>query len=258
VFSTTTNGDSIDPSDAFISTTLDAEGKPFSAYAANIEAKRVKMSSKAITSTGESTKASSVQPFIALNYIISCEGARFISENYLAEIRIFTCGTSYLPGDWIPCDGRLLPINSSTMDLFKILLTQYGGDGRNNFGVPDLRGKAPICGVAGDPSYSFGMKMGSMTTALSYANMPPHDHDVRVVKADKDVKANKATADGNVLGVISIEKSGHYTQKPVGNLSTMDMTTLGNIGISKPIDNTQPVLGVVFAIATKGIFPPKS
>ena len=44
------------------------------------------------------------------------------------------------PKGWALCDGQLLPINQNQA-LFSLLGTTFGGDGRVNFGLPDLRGR---------------------------------------------------------------------------------------------------------------------
>jgi microcystin-dependent protein len=49
---------------------------------------------------------------------------------------------NFAPQGWLICDGRLLPI-AQYQALFSILGTQYGGDGRVNFALPDLRNTAP-------------------------------------------------------------------------------------------------------------------
>jgi len=42
----------------------------------------------------------------------------------------------------MPANGQLLPINQFEA-LFPLLGTRYGGDGRTNFALPDLREAAP-------------------------------------------------------------------------------------------------------------------
>lgn len=37
----------------------------------------------------------------------------------------------------LPCDGRLLSINEN-VDLFSLIGNVYGGDGQNNFALPNL------------------------------------------------------------------------------------------------------------------------
>jgi microcystin-dependent protein len=62
----------------------------------------------------------------------------------LGEIRLFA-GT-FAPTGWAYCDGKILPINTNQA-LFSILGTNFGGDGRTNFALPDLKGQAPA-GIA--------------------------------------------------------------------------------------------------------------
>ena len=60
-------------------------------------------------------------------------------EGYIGEVRGFA-GT-FAPRGWAFCEGQLLPIHLNT-PLFAVLGTKYGGDGRTNFALPDLRGEA--------------------------------------------------------------------------------------------------------------------
>lgn len=62
-----------------------------------------------------------------------------MSEPFLAEIRI--CSFNFAPRGWALCNGQLLPINQNQA-LFSLLGTTYGGDGRVNFALPDLRGRS--------------------------------------------------------------------------------------------------------------------
>jgi len=56
---------------------------------------------------------------------------------YIGEIRMFAF--NFAPVWWLLCDGRLLPI-SENGELFSLLGTTFGGDGKTNFALPDLRG----------------------------------------------------------------------------------------------------------------------
>ncbi len=59
---------------------------------------------------------------------------------FLGEIRLFPY--AYAPGDWAACDGSVLPISANTA-LYMLLGVSFGGDGRTNFGLPDLREHVP-------------------------------------------------------------------------------------------------------------------
>lgn len=62
-------------------------------------------------------------------------------DPFLATIMIF--GGNFNIRGWAFCNGQLLAISTNTA-LFSLLGTTYGGDGRTTFGLPDLRGRAPI------------------------------------------------------------------------------------------------------------------
>lgn len=59
---------------------------------------------------------------------------------FLGQIQLFPY--NFAPRGWIACEGQLFPISQYTA-LFSLLGTNFGGDGRVNFALPDLRGKAP-------------------------------------------------------------------------------------------------------------------
>eukprot|EP00928_Gymnodinium_smaydae_P095364 TRINITY_DN8194_c0_g1_i2.p1 TRINITY_DN8194_c0_g1~~TRINITY_DN8194_c0_g1_i2.p1 ORF type:complete len:165 (-),score=31.90 TRINITY_DN8194_c0_g1_i2:67-561(-) len=124
------------------------------------------------------------QPSIALNYIIAVEGtlppretraratnsSSFLRlsarDTFLGEIILF--GGSYAPQGWRYCHGQLLPI-SEFNDLFAILGTTYGGDGRTTFALPDTRGRA-VVGFGAGPGLtprSLGEKFGAETESVT-------------------------------------------------------------------------------------------
>ena len=62
-------------------------------------------------------------------------------EKFLGEIYYF--GGNFCPRSSLAANGSLLSISNNTA-LFSILGTQFGGDGRTTFGLPDLRVAAPV------------------------------------------------------------------------------------------------------------------
>jgi Phage Tail Collar Domain len=91
---------------------------------------------------------------LGLNYIICTSGVFIgpsnqgsIDFSWLGEIKLFAA--NYAPPGWEFCNGQLLNIAGNTA-LFAIIGTYYGGNGTTNFGLPDLRGAAPV--AFGTPS----------------------------------------------------------------------------------------------------------
>lgn len=119
--------------------------------------------------TSETLNASNMQPFLTVNYIIALEGifpSRNGIEPFIAEIELFA--GNFAPRGWATCDGQLLPIAQNTA-LFSLIGTAYGGDGRTNFGLPDLRGRVPVHMGQG-PALSlrnWGERGGSETVTIN-------------------------------------------------------------------------------------------
>src|SRR6201995_5540257 len=96
-----------------------------------------------------------------------------MAEPFLSEIRIMSFG--FPPKGWATCDGQLLPINQN-QGLFSLLGTTYGGDGRVNFGLPNLQGRAPIHMGS---SHTLGERGGEQGHTLSISEMPTHTHTLK-------------------------------------------------------------------------------
>src|ERR1700674_3555493 len=93
-----------------------------------------------------------------------------MAEPFLSEIRIMSF--NFAPQGWALCNGQLLPINQNQA-LFSLLGTTFGGDGRVNFGLPDLRGRAPIHVGNGQV---LGERGGEQAHTLSISEIPTHVH----------------------------------------------------------------------------------
>lgn len=162
-----------------------------------------------------------------------------MSEPYLSEIRIMSFG--YAPRGWALCNGQLLPINQN-QPLFSLLGTTFGGDGRVNFALPDLRGRVPIhVGAA----FTLGTRAGEQAHTLSTAELPQHVHVMNGSATNADV----VSPTDNVVA----QSSQLYG--PAAQLTALDPSTNGNTGGSQAHLNMQPFLTLTFCIALQGIFP---
>src|SRR5437763_10926157 len=104
-----------------------------------------------------------------------------MAEPFLSEIRIMSFG--FAPQGWALCDGQLLPINQN-QPLFALLGTTYGGDGRVNFALPDLRSRTPIHMASG---HTLGERGGEQSHTLSISELPTHVHGMRAQDAAADL-----------------------------------------------------------------------
>src|SRR6266576_782954 len=125
-----------------------------------------------------------------------------MAEPFLGEVKIISW--NFPPKGWTFCNGQLLPINQNTA-LFSILGTTYGGDGRVTFGLPDLRGRAPI-GAGQGPgltNITLGETAGTENVTLQSSQMPAHTHLVAA--------SQNATATSPANGVPSNESRDPLT-----------------------------------------------
>src|SRR6202040_2572456 len=100
-----------------------------------------------------------------------------MAESAWSEIRIMSFG--FPPKGWATCDGQLLPINQNQA-LFSLLGTTYGGDGRVNFGLPNLQGRAPMHMGS---SHTLGERGGEQAHTLSISEIPTHTHTAQATTA---------------------------------------------------------------------------
>jgi microcystin-dependent protein len=163
-----------------------------------------------------------------------------MAEPFLSEIRILSF--VFAPKGWALCNGQLLPINQNQA-LFSLLGTTFGGDGRVNFALPDLRARAPIHVGRG---HTLGERGGEQAHTVSIAELPQHAHTLM----GSGNTGNVQQGAGNVLGVV---RGRIYTDP--ANLTALSPSTVTNVGGSQAHLNMQPFLTLSFAIALQGIFP---
>ncbi len=162
-----------------------------------------------------------------------------MAEPFLSEIRIMSF--VFAPKGWALCNGQLLPINQN-QGLFSLLGTTFGGDGRVNFGLPDLRGRVPIHVGGG---HTLGERGGEQGHTLSISEIPTHTHVAQASTANATV----AVPTGNLMGSTS---NGYAAAT---NLTALTAGTVANVGGSQAHLNMQPFLTLSFCIALQGIFP---
>jgi microcystin-dependent protein len=164
-----------------------------------------------------------------------------MAEPFLSEIRIMSFG--FPPKGWALADGQLLPINQNQA-LFSLLGTTYGGDGRVNFGLPDLRSRAPIHMGSG---HVLGERGGEQGHTLSIAEIPTHTHSATAASDTGNV-----VVPTNALLASPLNMSYESNAKSLG---TLNPGSVGNVGGSQAHLNMQPFLVLSFCIALQGIFP---
>jgi microcystin-dependent protein len=169
-------------------------------------------------------------------------------DPFVAEIRIFPF--NFAPKGWAFCDGQLLPLSQNTA-LFSLLGTTYGGNGKSNFALPDVQGRAPMHPGQGPglSLHDLGETGGSETVTLLQSEMPSHSHGLRGVDDNGTFKtpANMFFAGGNQMYLT-----------PAAVNTSLAFEAIAPAGGDQPHNNMQPYLTLNFCIALQGVFPPRT
>jgi microcystin-dependent protein len=192
-----------------------------------------------------------------------------MSNMYIGQIVMF--GGNFAIRDYDFCSGQLLTIPQHTA-LFSILGTTYGGDGRTNFALPDLRGRAPVHAgaVPGQPNRPLGQRYGVETVTLSQGQMPSHSHSATVSNVDATLKATTSDANqqtpqaGNMLAKPGPTTTGIYSSSPGSTVDLGGVSAEGGDVSLQPTGNGQgfevsaPRAVVNFEMLMQGNFPPRN
>jgi microcystin-dependent protein len=173
-----------------------------------------------------------------------------VADPFVAEIRIFPF--NFAPKGWAWCDGQLLPLSQNTA-LFSLLGTTYGGDGKSNFALPDLQGRAPMHPGQGPglSLHDLGETGGSETVTLLESEIPVHSHQMKAASTQADLQDPASNR------VLARSKPGFAYLAGAPN-TTLAPEALAPAGGDQPHNNMQPYLTFYFNIALQGVFPPRT
>jgi microcystin-dependent protein len=173
-----------------------------------------------------------------------------MADPFVAEIRIFPF--NFAPKGWAWCDGQLLPLSQNTA-LFSLLGTTYGGNGKSNFALPDLQGRAPMHPGQGPglSLHDLGETGGSDTVTLLESEIPSHSHGLVARSEPGDYPLPEGSA-------FSRQSDPGQYQSTAANLVSLASVSLAPTGGDAPHNNLMPYLTFYFCIALQGVFPPRT
>lgn len=179
---------------------------------------------------------------------------------------------NWAPRYWACCWGQFIDIRENNA-LFALLGTTYGGDGRNNFKLPDFRGRVPVgygSGI-GLSEYLLGWSGGFEAIKLNQAQLPSHTHIATISSIDVKFKASAQAGTESVPGTNNAKTLG-ATKAAMGSsdslynsdTATVEMNgistnggtvTVQDTGYDDYHENRQPYLVTNYIMCMNGIFP---
>lgn len=178
-------------------------------------------------------------------------------DPFVGQIALFPY--NFAPVGWAFCRGQLLPISQHTA-LFSLLGTQFGGDGRTNFGLPDLQGRVPN-GQGQGPGlspYVVGDEQGAEHVTLVQGTTPTHTHGFPAfaVQATTNAPSSARPAEGHSTGRGGASVNTYTAPATTVNLAANQVAAVSSNGT--PHNNLQPYLTLNWCIALNGVFPSRS
>ena len=169
-------------------------------------------------------------------------------EGTLATIILFA--GNFAPRNWAFCHGQILPINQNQA-LFSLLGTTYGGDGRIEFALPDLRSRVVVCADEGPglSRYRLGEIGGAESVVMNASMLPPHTHPLM----GSSSSAESSDPNGGVLA--NANEDNFIVASPD---VTMHADAVGSAGGGQPLDIRQPYAALNYIICVSGLFPSRN
>ncbi len=167
-------------------------------------------------------------------------------EPFLGQLLL--ASFNFAPRGFQPANGQLLSIQQYTA-LFALFGTFFGGNGVNNFALPDLRGRVPVHqGNFQGNVFNMGQVGGEEQHTITASETPQHNHQVIANKT-----ANQTDPTGAFLG-----GSVALAFNSLSNIGNMNQNVISSVGGSLPHENRQPFLVMNWVVAMSGIFPSRS
>lgn len=160
-------------------------------------------------------------------------------------------GTSAVPTNWLPCDGR--SVSTTTYpDLFAAIQYTYGGSGLN-FNLPNLKGRMPVGQDTGQTEFDVLGETGGVKTLASHThNFNDHYHGLGGHTHGATGAANTTQAGATGTGTNTPGFHTHSTGAPTANsdwsLSSGGSALNGTFSESAPISNLPPYLVITYII----------
>jgi microcystin-dependent protein len=172
-----------------------------------------------------------------------------MSNPFVAEVRAFPF--NFAPKGWAMCAGQLLPLSQNTA-LFSLLGTFYGGDGKSNFGLPNMQGNHCLSSGQGPglSIYDIGEAGGSDTVTVLVSEMASHNHNLMAV--GRTAPNSGAPVNAALCEDAAATKMYTTVTTPIVQINQNAIVVQGG---GLPHNNMMPYLTLNFCIALQGVYP---
>lgn len=169
-----------------------------------------------------------------------------MAQPFVGEIRMFA--GNFAPAGWAFCNGQQVPISENEA-LFQLIGTTYGGDGEENFNLPNLQSRIPIHQGQGNglTNRTLGEMLGVEQVTLTTQQIPVHSHPMLA-------STNPGGAINPENQVLAAGTNVQFFRAIAPNVP-MAPNIIGPVGGSQPHENLMPYLAINYILSLYGIFP---
>jgi microcystin-dependent protein len=166
--------------------------------------------------------------------------------------QLLIVGFNFNPVGWQLAAGQLLPISQFTA-LFSLFGTNFGGDGKSNFALPNMvgnisngQGQGP-----GLSDYFIGQSEGTDTVTLLGNENPVHYH---FANAEGGARVQGQVSQPNAAMFATASGSTPYA--PAGTMNqNLNPLAVGLAGGNQPHNNLMPYLALNWLVCMQGVYP---
>jgi microcystin-dependent protein len=183
-----------------------------------------------------------------------------MAQPYLSQITMFA--GNFAPKSYALCNGQLLPINQYQA-LFSLLGTQFGGNGVQNFGLPNLQSALPV-GMGQGPglsNYIIGQIGGTSNVTLNQSTVPTHQHFMQAV-TNASVTTGTSVSNTVLPGTPPASGAALYANPSTSGPALIPWPLAAGVcsfqGNNQPHSNLMPSLCITFIIALAGVYPTRN
>jgi len=174
-----------------------------------------------------------------------------MSDPFIGQVK--QLGFNWAPRSYAKCDGVEIKITDNTA-LYSLLGSQFGGNDRTYFKLPDLRGRVPM----GLNDADQGTMLGYENVTLNENTMARHTHTFQGTSTQGTMPLAASTGEYVFADAVYSLGGAAPIYGIADNLVTMNPATCSTFGGGQSHTNSQPSLVINFVIALSGTYPQRS
>ncbi|MEM1320898.1 MAG: tail fiber protein [Bacteroidota bacterium] len=170
----------------------------------------------------------------------------------------------FAPVNWAFCHGQLLTLEDY-QPLFSVIGVTYGGNGRTDFALPNIKSRVPV-GIGegpGLPLIRLAQEGGEETATMTIPHMPTHTHVADISTDQILMPVSIAQADENAPNeaFLTTQTNEFYSSEAANNqfygsgAVAAPSFEAASTGEGKPFSIISPSLVTNFIICHTGVYP---